>query len=157
MRGKPYIKKRNLPNDEKYQSPLIAKFINKILLDGKKQTAKSIVYKMMAIIEEKTKKPALEVFTIAISNVSPLLEVKPKRIGGATYQVPMEVSSDRKEALSTRWIIQIARAKQGKNMEDRLAEEILNAYNKTGSAMQKRENMHKMAEANKAFAHFARF
>lgn len=157
MRGRAKFKKRIIKVDEKYQSLILAKFINKINLRGQKDTAKKIVYEALDIVKEKTKKDPLEVFELSIKNASPLLEVRSKRIGGATYQVPMEVRADRKVTLAMRWIINAARDRQGKSMEEFLAEEILNAYNKTGFAMTKRENMHKMAEANRAFAHFARF
>jgi len=157
MRGRKHIKRKILKADSKYNSLSVAKFINKILIRGQKATATNIVYKSLASIEEKMKKPALEIFDKAIDNACPLLEVKAKRIGGATYQVPMEVRPSRKITLAMRWIINAARDRQGKNIDVLLAEEILNAYNKTGIAMTKRENMHKMAEANKAFAHFARF
>jgi len=157
MRGRKYIKKREINPDKKYNSVVVGKLINKILLDGQKQTAENIVYKCFQTLADKTKKDPLEVFQAAIRNASPLLEVRSKRIGGATYQVPMEMREDRKLTLSLRWIIDSARSKQGKPMEEFLAMEILDAYNKTGSAMTKRENMHKMAEANKAFAHYARF
>jgi len=157
MRGRKYIRKRDIKPDKKYNSVLAAKLINKILLDGKKRISEKIVYKAFDILKEKTKKEPLEVFETAIKNASPLLEVRSKRIGGATYQVPMEVREDRKVALSMRWIIDSARSKQGKPMEIFLSNEILDAYNRTGAAMSKRENMHKMAEANKAFAHYARF
>ena len=157
MRGRKHIRKRELKPDKKYNSVLVTKLINKILQDGKKSIAEKIVYNAFDIIADKTKKDAVEVFETAIRNVSPLLEVRSKRIGGATYQVPSEVREERKVALSMRWIIDAARSKQGKPMENYLANEILDAYNKTGAAMGKRENMHKMAEANKAFAHYARF
>ena len=157
MRGRKYIKKREIKPDKKYNSVLIEKLINKLLIGGKKEVSRNIVYKSFDIVKEKTKKDPLVVFETAIKNASPLLEVRSKRIGGATYQVPMEVKEDRKVTLAMRWIIGAARAKQGKNMEIFLANEIIDSYNKTGSAMAKRENMHKMAEANKAFAHYARF
>lgn len=157
MRGRKYIKKRELKPDPKCKSVLVSKFINKVLMDGKKGIAQNIVYEAFEILEDKTKKPAIEVFETAIRNASPLLEVRSKRIGGATYQVPMEVREDRKVTLAMRWIINSARDKQGKSMGEFLANEILDAYNQTGAAMNKRENMHKMAEANKAFAHYARF
>ena len=157
MRGRKYIRKREIKPDEKYNSVLVAKFINKILLKGKKETAKNIVYGAFKILEEKTSKPCLEVFDAAVRNVCPLLEVRSKRVGGATYQVPMEIKEERKVTLAMRWIIGAARDKQGKSMKEFLAGEILDGYNKTGAAMTKRENMHKMAEANKAFAHYARF
>lgn len=156
MRGRKYIRKRKIKPDYKYNSVLVSKFINKILLAGQKKTAENIVYKCFDIIKEKIKKDPLEIFDTAIKNVSPLLEVRSKRIGGATYQVPMEVREDRKVTLAMRWMIDSARSKQGKPMEELLAEEIINAFNKTGAAMTKRENMHKMAEANRAFAHYAR-
>lgn len=157
MRGRKFIKKISIKPDEKYNSILVGQVINKIMLGGQKETSKNIVYRAFAIVEEKTKKPPLEVFETALDNISPLLEVRSKRIGGATYQVPMEVRPGRKVALSLRWMINSARSKQGKPMQEFFAQEILDAYNKTGAAMSKRENMHKMAEANKAFAHFARF
>lgn len=157
MRGRSKYKKRSIKIEVKFQSELLSKFINKVLLRGQKETAKNIVYRALDIVADKTKKESLTVFEDAIHNASPLLEVRSKRIGGATYQVPMEVRVDRKNTLAMRWIINAARNRQGKSMEELLAEEILNAYNKTGIAMTKRENMHKMAEANKAFAHFARF
>lgn len=157
MRGKAKAKKRLIKIEDKFQSELLSKFINKVLLRGQKDTAKIIVYGALDILAQKTKKPPIDVFENAIQNASPLLEVRSKRIGGATYQVPMEVRPDRKNTLAMRWIIKAARDRQGKSMDELLADELLNAYNQTGSAMTKRENMHKMAEANKAFAHFARF
>lgn len=157
MRGRPYIRKREILPDPKYNSILVAKFINKIMLNGQKETSRFIVYKALGLAEEKLKKPALEIFETALKNASPLLEVKSKRIGGATYQVPMEVKPDRKLTLAMRWIIEAARSRQGKPREEFLAQEILDAYNNTGEAMRKRETLHKMAEANRAFAHFARF
>jgi small subunit ribosomal protein S7 len=157
MRGRAKYKKNPILPDAKFKSLLLAKLINKVLLRGQKDTARNIVYKTVDILAEKTKEDGLHVIEQAIANVSPLLEVRSKRIGGATYQVPTEVRADRKITLATRWIINAARARQGKPMQEFLADEMLNAYNKTGSAMTKRENMHKMAEANKAFAHFARF
>jgi len=157
MRGKHKAKKRDLRPDEKYQSVLVMKLIDKILLHGQKTTATNIVYDSFTILEEKTKKPALESFEQVIKNVRPILEVRSKRIGGATYQVPVEVSQDRGETLSLRWIVNAARGKKGSSMAKKLSEELVAAYNKEGAAMKKRENVHKMAEANKAFAHFARF
>ena len=125
------------------------------MLAGKKNTARDIVYKAMAQLETATKMPATQALETALKNVAPLVEVRSKRIGGATYQVPMEVRSSRKEALTMRWIIGAARAKQGKPMTTFLFQELLDAFNSTGTAMKKREDLHKMAEANKAFAHFA--
>lgn len=157
MRGRKHLKKREIKPDRKYNSVIVSKLINKIMIGGKKRIAENIVYGALDIVKEKTKKDAMEAFDIAIKNSSPLLEVRSKRIGGATYQVPTEVREDRKTTLAMRWIIEAARNRQGKPMEEFLAGEIMDAYNKTGAAMTKRENMHKMAEANKAFAHYARF
>lgn len=156
MRGKSFTKKRKLVPDEKYDSLLIAEFINKVMLDGKKSTATRIVYKCLSEVETKTKKKALESFDIALKNGAPLLEVRSKRIGGATYQVPVEVSSNRKVDLVLRWLIESARSKQGQSMEKYLADEILAMYKGEGTVIKKRNDVHKMAEANKAFAHFAR-
>lgn len=150
--------KRNLVTpDYKYNSTKIAKFINYIMERGKKSTATRIVYDALNIIEDKMKSDPKTVFEQAIRNVSPILEVKGRRIGGANYQVPMEVQEPRKTALGMKWVIIAARAKKGRPMADKLAEELMEAYNKLGAAMKKREDVHKMAEANKAFAHFARF
>lgn len=146
-----------LKPDNVYNSLMIARFINYTLKDGKKSIAQKIVYTALTEAEKKTKKPALEVFEEAIKNVSPLLEVRSKRIGGATYQVPTEVRADRKVSLAYRWILESARSKQGKPMAEFLSDEIVDAYNKTGNSIRKREEMHKAAEANKAFAHYARF
>jgi len=157
MRGRKQVPKRKIKPDQKFKSVLVSQLINKIMLRGQKETAKNIVYKAFGIVKEKTKKDPLEVFETAIDNVAPLLEVRSKRIGGAAYQVPMEVNPQRRITLAMRWIIDAARKKQGKPMEEFLSQEIIDAYNKTGTAMTKRQNMHKMAEANKAFAHFARF
>lgn len=157
MRVKKQVKKREIKPNELYQSILVAKFINKVMLRGQKETAQQIVYDAFKKLEERTKKPALEVFEQALNNAKPLLEVRSKRIGGATYQVPMEVRQDRALTLAMRWILSAARGKQGKPMSELLSEEIFNAFNKTGYAITKRENTHKMAEANRAFAHYARF
>lgn len=127
------------------------------MLAGKKATATALVYNALGKLEEATKMPALQALETAMKNASPLVEVRSKRIGGATYQVPMEVRPNRKEALTMRWIINAARSRQGKPMDIFLFEELLDAFNSTGTAMKKREDLHKMAEANKAFAHFARF
>jgi len=139
-----------------YNDVAVAIFINKVMQGGKKTIAQGIVYDAFNIIKEKTKKEPLEVFTTAIDNASPLLEVKPKRIGGATYQVPMEVRGERKFALATKWILDAARSKKGKSMAERLSEELMAAANNEGNAMKKKADTHRMAEANKAFAHFAR-
>lgn len=157
MRGRKHIRKREIKPDKKYNSILVSKLINKVMLHGQKQTSINAVNKAFEIVADKTKKNPLEAFETAIRNSSPLLEVRSKRVGGATYQVPMEIREERKVTLAMRWIIESARSKQGKPLSEFLAQEILDAYNKVGAAMNKRENMHKMAEANKAFAHYARF
>ena len=157
MRGKQKAKKRKILPDEKYNSVIVSRFINKVMEKGKKEKACKIVYTSFSSLENRTKKPALESFEKAIDNVKPLLEVKSKRIGGATYQVPVEVPTERAQTLALRWIIKASKKKKGKKMFDKLSDEIFAAYNKEGAAMRKRANVHKMAEANKAFAHFARF
>lgn len=157
MRGKRNIKRHPVTPDTKYNNTVVSKLINRIMLDGKKATAIGIVYEALEGLEEATKQPAIQAFEAAMKNASPLVEVRSKRIGGATYQVPMEVRPERKEALTMRWLIDAARKRQGKSMGKLLKEELLDAYNSTGTAMKKREDLHKMAEANKAFAHFARF
>jgi small subunit ribosomal protein S7 len=147
--------KRLTKQDPKYSSQLVGKFINMIMKQGKKSTAETIVYNSLEIIKEKSKNSnALEVFTKAVENVRPLLEVKARRIGGATYQVPIEVKPQRGIFLALKWLRNFARAKKGRPMDERLAEEILNAYKKEGPAVKKREDTHKMAEANKAFSHY---
>jgi len=154
MRGKK-IKKRILSPDSIYNNVLVSQFINQVMRRGKKNIARKIVYQAFNVIKEKTKKEPLEVFEKAIENASPALEVRPKRIGGATYQVPVEVKGERRIALAFRWIIQAAKMKKGKLMKEKLAEEIINTANNTGWAVKKKEDTHKMAEANRAFAHFA--
>jgi len=147
---------KQLKPDPKYNSKLISRFINSMMTDGKKSIAQRIFYDAMGIISKKIKDtPPLEVFETAVNNVKPLLEVRSKRIGGASYQVPMQVSPKRQQSLAFRWIIQSARVKKGKPMREHLASELIDAYNKHGAAMTTRENIHRMAEANKAFAHFA--
>ena len=155
MRGKK-IKKRTILPDPVYNNPLVSKFINHVMERGKKSLAKKIVYGAFELVKEKTKKEPLEVFTEAIKNAGPVLEVRSTRVGGATYQVPREVKKDRRITLAMRWIIQIARNKKGKPMEQKLAEELIAAANNEGEAVRKKINMHRMAEANRAFAHFAR-
>ena len=147
--------KRIIPPDAVYDNVAVQKLVNQIMKDGKKSAARKIVYGAFDIIKEKTKKEPLEVFETAIKNASPLLEVKSKRVGGATYQVPREVRGDRQVTLAMRWIIQAARSKKGKPMGEKLAGELISASNNEGSAIKKREDMHRMAEANRAFAHFA--
>jgi small subunit ribosomal protein S7 len=147
---------QQLEPDPKYNSKLASKFINCLMLDGKKSTAQTVFYDAMDIISEKVKDAgALEVFEKAVNNVKPLIEVRSKRVGGASYQVPMQVNSKRQQSLAFRWILASARSKKGKPMCQRLASELIDAYNETGGAMTTRENIHRMAEANKAFAHFA--
>jgi len=149
-------KKHIIAPDATYNDVAVAQFINKVMKGGKKTLAQKIVYGAFTIIKEKTKKEPLEVFRIAIENASPLLEVKPKRVGGATYQVPMEVRGERKLALATKWILDGARGKKGKPMAEKLAEELIGCMNNEGIAIKKKNDTHRMAEANKAFAHFAR-
>ena len=156
MRGKRAVK-RKLKGDPKYQSVTVEKFINKIMLRGQKETARNLVYHAFDILKDKTKKEPLEVFEASLKNTAPLLEVRPKRIGGATYQVPMEVAPFRRETLAMRWIINAARRGKGASFEKLIASELLSAYENTGVAIKQKENMHRMAEANKAFAHYARF
>lgn len=156
MRGKT-APKRIIKPDLKYSSATVSRFVNKVMMRGQKETARKIVYKAFDIIKEKTGKEPLQVFETALKNAAPLLEVKARRIGGATYQVPMEVRPERKEALAMRWIISATRSRQGKPSYESLAGEILDTYNNTGTAIKKKEVLHKMAEANKAFAHYARF
>jgi small subunit ribosomal protein S7 len=153
-RGKKKIK-REIEPDPLYSNTMVAKFINYVMRRGKKSIARRIVYNTLEILKEKTKKDPVEVFEQAIKNAAPVLEVRPKRIGGATYQVPVEVRGNRRIALAMRWIIEAAKSRKGKPMHEKLAEEILEAANNTGAAIKKKENMHRMAEANKAFAHFA--
>jgi small subunit ribosomal protein S7 len=151
-RGK--VPKREVLADPLYKSVLVSKLINSIMLDGKKGVAQKVVYDAFAKIEEKAGKPALEVFTKALDNIMPSLEVKARRVGGATYQVPIEVRPDRRQTLGLRWLTNYSRARNEKTMKDRLAGEILDASNNAGSSVKRREDMHKMAESNKAFAHF---
>ena len=146
--------KRDVLADPIYKSKVVAKLINTIMLDGKKGTAQTIVYEAFEQVKTKTGKDPLEVFLKALDNVKPNVEVKSRRVGGATYQVPIEIRESRREALAMRWVINAARAKSGRGMDERLAAELLDAYNNTGSAYKKKEDTHKMAEANKAFAHY---
>jgi len=149
-------KKHKIAPDHIYNDVMVSQFINKVMKQGKKTTAQKIVYRSLDIIKEKTKKEPLEVFKAAIKNASPMVEVKPKRIGGATYQVPMEVRGERRLALAIKWILNGARAKKGKPMAEKLAQELIDCVNNQGSAIKKKTDTHRMAEANKAFAHFAR-
>ena len=146
--------RRQIPPDPVYNDVLVAKLINKVMWDGKKTVAQKIVYGAFDIIREKMNKDPLEVFHKALDNVRPVLEVRPRRVGGATYQVPIEVQEPRRTSLAIRWIVAAARAKKGKPMKVKLAEEIMAAYNNTGAAVKKKEDVHRMAEANRAFAHY---
>jgi small subunit ribosomal protein S7 len=151
---KGHIQKRDILADPLYDNKVVTKLINNIMLDGKKGVAQKIVYGAFATMEEKAGKPALEVFEGAMNNIMPVLEVKARRIGGATYQVPIEVRTERRQALALRWLTLYARKRGEKTMKDRLANEILDASNNTGASVKKKEDMHKMAEANRAFAHY---
>ncbi|MBW1782641.1 MAG: 30S ribosomal protein S7 [Deltaproteobacteria bacterium] len=146
--------KRKIAPDPKYKSVLVAKFINNLMKKGKKSTAQSILYGAFDVIEEKTKKDPLAVFQSALENVRPVVEVKSRRVGGSTYQVPTEVRPARRQALSMRWIIGFASARGEKTMAAKLAGELIDASNERGAAIKKREDTHRMAEANKAFAHY---
>jgi len=148
------ISKRDVLPDPVYNSKLVTKLINNIMLDGKKGVAQKIVYDAFAIVEAKEGKSPLEVFTEALENIMPVLEVKARRVGGSTYQVPMEVRAERRQTLGLRWITNYSRSRSEKTMAERLANEILDAKNSTGGSFKKKEDMHKMAEANKAFAHY---
>jgi len=146
--------KRDVLADPIYNSKVVTKLINNIMLDGKKGTAQKIVYGAFQQVEEKTGKTAMEVFQEAMNNIMPVLEVKARRIGGATYQVPIEVRPDRRQALGLRWMTAFSRKRSEKTMVDRLANEIMDAANNTGASVKRKEEMHRMAEANKAFAHY---
>ena len=146
--------KRQVEVDPIYGTKVITKFINSLMIDGKKTVAEKIVYKTFDIIKEKTKQDPLDIFNEAIKNVRPNLEVKSRRVGGATYQVPVEVRSDRGQALAIRWLIESSKKRADKTMQERLSKEFLEASTNKGSAIKKKEDVHKMAEANKAFAHF---
>jgi small subunit ribosomal protein S7 len=148
------IAKRDVLQDPVYNSKLVTRLINNVMLDGKKGVAQKIVYGAFNIVAEKTDRDALEVFEEAMENIMPVLEVKARRMGGATYQVPMEVRPERRQTLGLRWITKYSRLRNEKSMQERLAGEILDALNKTGGSYKKCEDTHKMAEANKAFAHY---
>lgn len=148
-------KKREIIPDPVYNSEKVAKLINHVMRKGKKSLARRIVYKAFDIVKEKTQKEPLEIFEQAITNSSPYIEVRPRRVGGATYQVPIEVKGDRKITLAMRWIVESAKSKKGKAMEEKLAEELISASANTGDAIKKKENLRKLGEANRAFAHLA--
>ena len=154
MPRKGHLSKREVLPDPLYNSRVVTKLINNIMLDGKKGVAQKIVYGAFNRVAEKTGKDAIEVFETALNNIMPALEVKARRVGGSTYQVPMEVRPERRQTLGLRWLTTYSRNRSEKTMEERLANEIMDAANNTGSAVKKREDTHKMAEANKAFAHF---
>jgi small subunit ribosomal protein S7 len=151
-RAKP--EKRDIHPDVRYNSIQVQTFINSVMRNGKKSLAARLVYDAFDLMEERAKRSGLEVFEQAMKNVSPLMEVKPRRVGGATYQIPMEVPSVRRFALATRWILQASNARAGKNFSEKLAGELMDAANNTGSAIRKRDETHKMAEANRAFSHY---
>ena len=148
------VPKREVLPDPMYNSVLVTKLVNSIMLDGKKGVAQKIVYGAFAIVEEKTGKNGLEAFTQAMENIMPTVEVKTRRVGGANYQVPIEVRPDRRQTLGLRWLTEYSRKRNEKTMRERLAGELMDACNNTGAAVKKREDTHKMAEANKAFSHF---
>lgn len=148
-------RKRKLIPDPKFNSILVTRFVNGLMLSGKKTTAQRIFYGALDIVQKKTnQKDVISVFNKAVENTKPLLEVKSRRVGGATYQVPVDVSQERRISLAVRWIVRYSSEKKGKPMEERLAAELMDAYNNTGSSIKKREDTHKMAEANRAFAHY---
>jgi small subunit ribosomal protein S7 len=154
MPRKREVRKREILPDPKYHDLLTAKFINGIMRRGKKSTGEGIFYRALDIIQEKTHSEPLKVFTQAMNNVKPLIEVRPRRVGGATYQVPVEVRPERKVALAIRWIIGFAKQRSEKTMEEKLSAELMDAASNKGAAIKKKEDTHKMAEANKAFAHY---
>ncbi|HHX07500.1 MAG TPA: 30S ribosomal protein S7 [Erysipelothrix sp.] len=154
MPRKGYVAKRDVLSDPIYNSKLVTRLINKIMIDGKRGTAQSILYKAFEQIEAKTGRQAMEVFEQALDNVMPLLELKARRVGGSNYQVPVEVSTERRLTLGLRWIVNYARLRSEKTMEQRLANEIMDAANGAGASVKRRDDIHRMAEANKAFAHY---
>ena len=146
--------KRYIEPDARYNSELVARFINKLMLDGKKTVAASIFYDALDVVEGRMKKPGIDVFEQAIKNATPLVEVRPRRVGGATYQIPLEVRPERRRSLAIRWLVSSARARSGRSMAEKLAAELLDAANNQGTTVKKREDTHRMAEANRAFAHY---
>ncbi len=154
MPRKGNVAKRDVLPDPIYNSKLVTRLINKIMVDGKRGTAQTILYNAFKKIEAKTGKPAMEVFEVAIGNIMPALELKVRRVGAANYQVPVEVSAERRVTLGLRWLVNYARLRNEKSMEDKLAAEIIDAANGTGASVKKRDDTHKMAEANKAYAHY---
>ena len=148
------VPKRPILPDPKFNSKVLSRFINKVMLQGKKSIAERICYEALTIVESKSGRDPMDVFTQALGNAMPLVEVRPRRVGGATYQVPMEVRPDRRQAMAMRWLINYARQRPGHSMEEKLAAELMDAANNLGASIKKREDTHKMAEANKAFAHY---
>jgi small subunit ribosomal protein S7 len=148
------ITPRPLVPDAKYNSELVTRFINKIMQRGKKGTAERIMYDALDLIQQRTGRHPIEVFEVALQNATPLLEVKPRRVGGATYQVPVQIEGKRRQSLAIRWLLQSARSRNGRSMEEKLANELLDAANNTGATIKRREDTHRMAEANRAFAHY---
>lgn len=146
--------KRTIEGDIRYDNQLVSGLINRLMKDGKKSTATRVVYRAFDLIEERAKRDPVELFEQAIGNISPTLEVKPRRVGGATYQVPLEVMPARRTSLAMRWLLAAARSRPGKTMEENLASELMDAANGSGAAIKKREDTHRMAEANRAFAHY---
>ena len=154
MPRKGHIAKREVLADPKYNSKLVTKLVNTVMLDGKKTVAQRIVYTAFSIIEEKLERPALELFEEALENIKPVLEVKARRIGGATYQVPLEIRADRRQTLGLRWLVGYARKRHEKTMIEKLAGEFMDILSGNGASLKKKSEVHKMAEANKAFSHF---
>ena len=154
MPRKGYIAKREVLADPIYNSKIVTKLVNNIMLDGKKTVAQKIVYDAFDIVKEKEQKDALEIFEKALNNIMPVLEVKARRVGGATYQVPLEIRPERRQTLALRWLVEYSRNRHEKTMAERLAAEIIDAINNTGGSFKKKEDMHRMAEANKAFSHY---
>ena len=148
------VVRRDVPPDARYGNKTITRFINKLMIDGKKSIAESIVYTALERAENQVRRPAVDVFDQAMRNSTPVLEVKPRRVGGATYQVPVEIRGDRRVSLAMRWLIASARARSGKTMADKLAAELLDAFHGQGATVKRRDDTHRMAEANKAFAHY---
>ncbi|MDE2695124.1 MAG: 30S ribosomal protein S7 [Chloroflexota bacterium] len=146
--------RRPVEPDPRFQSRLVTAFTNKVLMNGKKSTAERIVYRALDRVEGTTGRPGIDVFEQAVRNVTPVIEVKPRRVGGATYQVPVDIRAERRQALALRWLLNAARGRSGRSMEERLAAEVLDAANNTGVAVRRKEETHRMAEANRAFVHY---
>jgi len=146
--------RRDIPADGKYYSKSLQMFINKVMIDGKKSTAEGLVYNAMERMEESAHRPAIDIFDQALRNATPAIEVKPRRVGGATYQVPVDIRAERRISLAMRWLVRSARARRGRTMDEKLAGELLDAANGQGAAVKRREDTHRMAEANRAFVHY---